>query len=252
MMLGHLLLDAIGAQALDLAADVDLRLIDRIPQALPGIAADDEAAGLGHEGAEMADRAADHDIHALHRDAAAGRGIALDDEQPAMGGGAGRLAGIAFDPDRAGHHVLRHADAAMAVDDDARLLVHAGAVIADMAVDLDLDGPVEAGHHGMRPLGIDDPPGPFVGLGRQVMQALVEVAHALRGEVDGDHRATAGSRYRRRRASAPRSSPCRPRADWRGCGIPRPWRPNRRSRPGPRACRRCRRAAPRSRRACPW
>src|SRR5262249_20713656 len=106
----HLLLDAVRPQALDLALDVDLRLVDRIPQALAGIAADDEAAGLGHEGAEMADGAADHDIDALHGDAAAGRGITLDDQQPAMARGAGGLAGIAFDPDLAGHDVLGDAD----------------------------------------------------------------------------------------------------------------------------------------------
>src|ERR1041385_2715466 len=46
MMGRHLLLDAVGAQALDLALDVELRLVDRIPQALPGIAADHQIAGL--------------------------------------------------------------------------------------------------------------------------------------------------------------------------------------------------------------
>src|SRR5262245_64905512 len=50
VVIGHLLLDAVRPQAFDLALDVDLRLVDRIPEALPGIAADHETAGLAHEG----------------------------------------------------------------------------------------------------------------------------------------------------------------------------------------------------------
>src|SRR5215472_10269947 len=157
MMIGHLLLDAIGAQALDPPLNIDLRLVDRITQALAGIAAHDQATGLGHEGAEVADRPTDHDIHPLHGDAATRRSVALDDQEAAVARGTCGLAGIAFDPDRTRHDVLGDADAAMAVDDHLRLLVHAGAVVADMALDLDLERQIEPRCHSMSTLGVDDP-----------------------------------------------------------------------------------------------
>ena len=77
------------------------------------------------------------DVDALHRDAAARGGVALDDQQAALAGGAGILAGVALDADLARHHVLGDAGAGRAMHDDGRLLVHAGAIIADAALDLD-------------------------------------------------------------------------------------------------------------------
>src|SRR5690606_38126625 len=122
-----------GAETFDLPLHVEPGLVDRIPQARPGIAAHHQAAALSHEGAHVADRAADHDVHALHGDAAARAGIALDHHQPAMAGGRRRLGSVALHPDLAGHDVLGDADAAVAVHHDLGLLVHAGAVIAGMA-----------------------------------------------------------------------------------------------------------------------
>src|ERR1039457_4556255 len=119
MMGRHLLLDAIGAQALNLALNVELRLVDRIAQTLPRVPADHEAAGLGHERTHMADRTADHDVHTLHGYAATRGSIAFDDQQAALAGGTGGLAGVAFHPHFARHDVLGNAHAAVAVDHHA-------------------------------------------------------------------------------------------------------------------------------------
>ena len=47
MLVAHLLLDAVGAEARDLAADVDPRLVDRVAEVLAGVAADDQASRAG-------------------------------------------------------------------------------------------------------------------------------------------------------------------------------------------------------------
>ena len=60
-----------------------------------------------------------------------------------MAGGAGRLAGVAVHMHRPDIMFSATPGAGIAVDDDGRALVHAGAVIADMAVDLDRDRRVE-------------------------------------------------------------------------------------------------------------
>src|SRR5260370_33901816 len=90
------LLDAVSAEALDLALDVELGLVDRIAQALPRIAADHQTAGLRHESAHMADRTAADDPDALHRYAAAPRYIAFDHQQSAPPASAPALAGLAL------------------------------------------------------------------------------------------------------------------------------------------------------------
>ena len=125
----------------------------------------------------MADRALHHDVDALHRDAAAGGGVAVDAEQPATAGGAGRLAGVALDMDEARHHVLGDAGAGAAMDDDGRLLVHAGAVVADRAVDLDGDRRVEAGGDGMTcRRDCRTTPVALVGVGPELVEGCVQFA----------------------------------------------------------------------------
>ena len=57
MLVAQLLLDAVGAEARDRAAHVDARLVDRVAERVARVAADDEAAALGHERAHVADRA---------------------------------------------------------------------------------------------------------------------------------------------------------------------------------------------------
>ena len=185
MGVGHRLLDAVGAQARDLATDVEHRLVDRIAEIRPGVAADDEMARLRHEGAHVADRAAHHDIDALHRDAAARAGVALDHQQPAPARGAGGLRGVAGEPHHPGHDVLGQPLAGVAVDDDARRLVHAGAVVADVALDRDLDRLGQADRDRMRAAWIEHPPGALVGVGGQRVECAVELAHRGVVQIDG-------------------------------------------------------------------
>ena len=158
VLVAHLLLDAVGAEPGDRAAHVEPRLVDRVAERIAGVAADDEAARLRHERAQVPDRAADDDVDALHRDAAARRGVAVDDEQPAVRGRARRLADAAVDDDDARHHVLGDPGARVAAHAHRRVLVHAGAVVADVAVDLDLELGVEPARDGVRTLRVDDPP----------------------------------------------------------------------------------------------
>ena len=105
----------------------------------------------------MADRAFDDDVEPANGDAAAGGRVAVDHEQAAAAGCARGLRRIAFDVDEARHHVLGDADAGAAVDDDGRLLVHAGAVIADIAVDLDGRGRIDTNGDGVAATRIEDP-----------------------------------------------------------------------------------------------
>ena len=52
----------VGAEAVDFAADVEDGFVEGVAEAGAGVAADDEAAGLGHEGGDVADGAADDDV----------------------------------------------------------------------------------------------------------------------------------------------------------------------------------------------
>src|SRR5437773_8689383 len=149
MMVGHLLFDAVGTETVDLASDIELRLIDGIAQGFARISAHNEMAALRHEGRHMADRAADHDIDALHRDAAARGGIALDDQEPAIAGRTRRLASIAVDAHDARHHVFGDTWTRMAMDEDFGMLVHAAAIEAGMAADLDHNRGIETAGNGM-------------------------------------------------------------------------------------------------------
>ena len=68
--------------------------------------------------------------------------------EPAAAGRARRLRRVAVHDHRAGHDVLGAAHAHVAVHADGGLLVHAGAVVARVALDLDLDRSVDP--HGER------------------------------------------------------------------------------------------------------
>jgi uncharacterized protein YqfA (UPF0365 family) len=139
---------------------------------------------LRHESRQMADRAFDDDVDAFHGNAAARRRIAVDHERAAASGGAGRLRRVAPHPYFSRHHIFGDTLAGIAFDDDGRLFVHAGAVVADVTVDLDKERAVEAGGDRMLPARIEHPPMRLVGVGRQSMQSRVELAHRAPGEVD--------------------------------------------------------------------
>src|SRR3990172_11945474 len=53
MLVPHRLLDAVGAEALDLAADEQARLIDRIAERIARVAEHHEVAALGHQSAHI-------------------------------------------------------------------------------------------------------------------------------------------------------------------------------------------------------
>ena len=184
-MPADVLLDAVGAEARDLAANVDAGLVDRVAKGVAGVAAHDEAAGLCHEGAQVADRAADDDVDSLHRDAAAGGGVAADDEQAAAPGGARRLAGVAVHHDLSRHRVLGGAGSCVSVHAHGRALVHARAVVAHVAVDLDLDLGVEPAGDGVRAVRVEHAPvsRPRRPAGEAV-EAFVELGEGGACEVD--------------------------------------------------------------------
>ena len=171
--------------------------------------------------------------------------------------------GAALDDHHARHHVLGHADAAVAVDADGRVLVHAGAVVADVAVDLDLVGTVESDRDRVLAAWVEHAHAAARRRRRRIVQALVQLADAVGREVErqdarlarasGRRHQTTAARCpscRRAPARAPRAPRPRRRAAPRSRGTRRPSRPTRRSRPSPPACTRSGRAAPRSRRRC--
>src|SRR6185369_3457848 len=123
-------------------------------------------------------------LAALERDAAAQRGVAVHDDEPAVGRGGAVLAGAAVHHDEAAHHVFREARARVAVHAHGRELVHAGAVVADVPVDVDLDLGVDAAGHGVRATRVAHPD---LGTARagEVVQVLVERAQRRLGEVEG-------------------------------------------------------------------
>src|SRR5262249_55396310 len=120
--------------------------------------------------------------------------------QPTPRRGARRLTAAAVDDHRAGHHVLGHANATVAVHADRRLLVHAGAVVTDVTVDLDLVGRVEPDRDGVPSARVahDHPTAGAVGV--DLVQPLVElpdgIGHKVErqdrvlGDVGGGHYAT--------------------------------------------------------------
>ena len=158
------------------------------PSASPASFEGHEGSGLRHERRHVADRAFDDDIEPAIGDAAAGGRVAVDHEQAAAAGCAGGLRRIAFDVDEARHHVLGDADARAAVDDDGRLLVHAGAVIADVAIDLDGRGRIDTDGDGVTATRIEDPELRLGSAGVETVQHLVELTQARDLQIDRLHR----------------------------------------------------------------
>src|SRR5687768_3388327 len=113
-------------------------------------------AGLSHEGGHVPNRALDDDIESAQRDAAARGGIPIDDEESAARGCAGRLRGITFYVYPPRHHVFGKACSSIAVDGDRGAFVHPSAVIANMALDADVEVAVEAAGERVKPAGILD------------------------------------------------------------------------------------------------
>jgi hypothetical protein len=100
-------------------------------------------------------------------------------------GSAGRLARVPVDDDRARHQVLGDARAGVAVDAHGRELVHAGAVVADVPLDLDLHVRVDAAGDGVRAVRVDDPPMPRSwALAGELVEAAVELRQRRDREVD--------------------------------------------------------------------
>ena len=98
--------------------------------------------------------------------------------------GAAVLAGAAVYDDEPAHHVLGQARARVAVHAHGRELVHAGAVVANVPVDVDLDLGVDAARHGVRAARVADPHCAPLGAS-EVVEALVERAQRRLGEVEG-------------------------------------------------------------------
>src|SRR4029453_7109054 len=105
----HVLLDAVGAKALDLAAYEQASLVNGVAKGVTRIAKHEQIAGLPHECRHVADTALHDDVDTLHRDAAARGRIAADDEKAAAPGRTGILPRIALDDDLTRHHVFRDA-----------------------------------------------------------------------------------------------------------------------------------------------
>ena len=96
---GPLARDAVDAERLDLAADVDRPVVHRVAEARADVAAEDLAAALHHEAGHRAGVAEDDDGAALLVDPGARADPALDDEVAAADGGRGERAGVAVDDD---------------------------------------------------------------------------------------------------------------------------------------------------------
>ena len=109
-----------------------------LPRSWPASPQTTSATGLAHERAHMPDRTADDNLHPLHRDAAARTGIALYDDEPAAARGGGGLRGVAAHANKPAHDVLSEPGAGMAIHYHCRRRVHAGAIVTDMPLDLDL------------------------------------------------------------------------------------------------------------------
>ena len=86
------------------------------------------------------------------------------------------------------HHVLGEPRTGVAVHAHRRQLVHAGAVVADVTVDLDLDLGVDSARDRVRTVRVDDSPasGALLCTGgtAQVVQPLVELPQRRHCEVD--------------------------------------------------------------------
>src|SRR6188472_682448 len=135
----------------------------------------------------MPDRALHHDIDTLHGDAAARGGIAVDAQQAAASRGACRLARIARYVNEARQHVLGHARTGATVDQYGGELVHAGAVIANRAIDLDHNWRIEPRGDGVTTSWVIDDPVPLISVRPEIMQRGVERAERRGAEIELGH-----------------------------------------------------------------
>src|ERR671932_2825144 len=129
--------DAVDAQRLDLAGDVDRPVVHRVAQAGADVAEDDLAAALHHEAGHRPGAPADDDRAALLVDARAGADPPVDDEVAAADRRARERAGVAVDDDDARHHVLARRPADAALDVDLRAVDEPAAEVAERAVERD-------------------------------------------------------------------------------------------------------------------
>src|SRR6266516_2969469 len=164
----QLRLDAVDAERLDRAADIDGPVVHRVAEAGAGVAADDLAAALQHEAGQQAGVAADDDGAALLVDAGAGTDVAAHHQVAAAQGRARQGTGVLVDQHHAGHHVLRHRPADPAGDLHLRAVDQADTEVAEAALeadpaalqDADADrvfGPRVADHHVVDALLVDEP-----------------------------------------------------------------------------------------------
>src|ERR1700735_3930852 len=126
---GPLALDAVDAERLDRAGDVQLAVVHRVAETRADVAADDLAPALHHEAGHRTGVAERDDRPALLVDPGPGADPALDDEVAATDRRAGQRAGVRLDHDHPGHHVLARRPADATVDPDLRPIDHAQAEV---------------------------------------------------------------------------------------------------------------------------
>src|SRR5581483_2799865 len=107
-----------------------------------------------------------------------------DAEQAAVRARTGRLRRTALDDNRPGHHVLGDTDTAVAAHADGRELVHARAVVADVAVDLDVERSVEADRDRMATVRVREPDAHRVDGAGKCVQRTVDPADGVSGDVE--------------------------------------------------------------------
>ena len=97
MDVAQLLLDAVGAEAGDRAAHVDVRLVHRVAERLAGVAEHDEPPRLRHERAHVADEPSTTMSTPFSEMPQRAEASPRMMQQPAVRRRAGRLAGVAVD-----------------------------------------------------------------------------------------------------------------------------------------------------------
>ena len=184
ILLGHGLFPGVGPQRVNLPPNIDHGFIERVAQPGAGVAANHQAAGLGHEGGHVAHVASHYDVAALQGNAAAGGSASLDEEQAPMGRGPGALGGESLDPHLSRHHVFPDAPAHVPMDHDPGLAVHASQEIAGVAPDIHLDGRVQSHGDVVEPVGVEDLDSGGGGGPDFMMEEVVEPADRQLVQVD--------------------------------------------------------------------
>ncbi len=182
VVLGEFLDPGVGAQRLDLPADVDHGLVERVAERVRGVAAHQDGPGLGHEPAHVSDVPGHRDRAALERDPGPGRRVALDHDQPAARRRPRALGGVPR------HEVLPHRPADEAVDHDVRAVAEAADEVPGVARDRDVEPGGQADGQVVPPPRLDDADRCIV---RQLAQRLVQLAHREPGAAELDRRHSA-------------------------------------------------------------